>query len=238
MRTQKLVVATVWMAAACFAAEPDLTVAILAQAGTPGGGNGVQKPRANEPKREVLVRVLEANSVDPETLLWAEDTASDILAAAGIRLRWAKVQPTTDNESRPADCATSRWVQTIGLRFNVRTPADDKPGALAAASPFAQSGVRVTVFYDRVTRILPTQPEWSGRILGHVLAHEIGHMLLRNDTHTQKGLMKAQWTDDDFKIMREKNLSFTPPDANAIRLNLARTCSSVADTLIVGADNQ
>jgi hypothetical protein len=36
MRTQKLVVATVWMAAACFGAEPKLAVVILDYAGTPG----------------------------------------------------------------------------------------------------------------------------------------------------------------------------------------------------------
>jgi hypothetical protein len=36
MRTQKLVVATVWMAAACFGAEPRLAVVIYDYAGTPG----------------------------------------------------------------------------------------------------------------------------------------------------------------------------------------------------------
>jgi hypothetical protein len=36
MRTQKLVVATAWMAAACFGAEPKLTVMIYDYAGTPG----------------------------------------------------------------------------------------------------------------------------------------------------------------------------------------------------------
>ena len=117
---------------------------------------------ADKSKPEVLVRVLETNSVAPETLLRAEDTATGILAAAGIRLRWANLRSTPDTESRTGACGTSGSVQTIDLRFSYPTPADYKPGALAAASPFAQSGVRITVFYDRVAKILPSQP--NGRV--------------------------------------------------------------------------
>lgn len=179
---------------------------------------------ADRSKPKVLVRLFEGNAVSSQTLLRAKDTATDILAAAGVRIRWANLRSTP--ESRTGDCGTSGSVQTIDLRFSDPAPADYKPAALAAASPFAQSGVRITVFYDRVAKILPSQPRWSGQILGHVVAHEIGHVLLGNDSHTQRGLMKAGWSDDDFEMMGVKTLSFTPDDASLIRSNLARACTA------------
>jgi len=60
-----------------------------------------------------------------------------------------------------------------------------------------------------------------------VLAHEIGHVLLRVNSHADTGLMKAHWTHRDYSSMALKNLEFTPGDADFIRLNLASAYSSV-----------
>jgi hypothetical protein len=55
MRTQKLVVATVWMAAACFGAEPKLAVVIFDYAGTPGATLKAAAETARETFRRVGV---------------------------------------------------------------------------------------------------------------------------------------------------------------------------------------
>jgi hypothetical protein len=184
---------------------------------------------ADKSKPEVLVRVLDGSAVSQQTLLRAQDTATDILAAAGVRLRWTSA-------SRPTATGS---VQTIDLRFSDTIPADYLPGALAAAHPFAQSGLRITVFTDRVARLLPpAQTKWSGRVLGHVLAHEIGHMLLGHDSHSTNGLMKALWSEKDFEVMKSQNLPFTPEHASLIRSNADRARSRVAETLIAAADHQ
>jgi hypothetical protein len=55
------------------------------------------------------------------------------------------------------------------------------------------------IFYDRVlawrtqTRLLPV-------MLGRVLAHEITHLLLPHEMHSEFGLMRGQWTMDDLEI--------------------------------------
>jgi hypothetical protein len=55
MRTQKLVVATVWMAAACFGAEPKLAVVILDYAGVPAADLKAAADTARDAFRKVGV---------------------------------------------------------------------------------------------------------------------------------------------------------------------------------------
>jgi hypothetical protein len=60
------------------------------------------------------------------------------------------------------------------------------------------------------------------RVLGHVLAHEIGHVLQGTGRHSPSGVMKAHWDEDDYIIMRSKNIEFTREDAVAIASHLAQ----------------
>ena len=57
-------------------------------------------------------------------------------------------------------------------------------------------------------------------ILGHVLVHEITHVLQGVDRHSEKGMMKARWTPEDYCEMEWKPLEFTPEDIILIRLGL------------------
>jgi hypothetical protein len=71
----------------------------------------------------------------------------------------------------------------------------------------------ITVFLGNITRFIATarvlgaaEPAWPtvlrerivGRAIGRVVAHEIGHYLLRMRQHTRTGLMRAMHSADDF----------------------------------------
>jgi hypothetical protein len=142
--------------------------------------------------------------VKPELLLWSELTAGQIYARIGVRLRWS--------------CGPD----AIRARLSDRTPEGRLRGALAYALPFARSGVRVTVFYDRCEPYLDGPAVIAGRVLGHVLAHEIGHILTGEDAHADTGVMRAQWGASDFQEMRTRPLDFTRLHAGMIRESVAR----------------
>jgi hypothetical protein len=181
-------------------------------------------------KSEVLVRVFEAGSVAPHHLVLAEDIATQILDSAGVRLRWVNLKSMPGAESRAGACGTSGSPRTIELRFIYSTPASYLPGAMAESLPFANSGIRITVFYDRLAKVVPRRLIWAAQILGHVLAHEIGHMLIRVNSHTETGLMKARWNREDYLTMGVEIMGFTPKDTTFIQANLARGCPPVTDT--------
>jgi hypothetical protein len=117
-------------------------------------------------------------------------------------------------------------------RLDVRLVANTlhlRSSALAEALPFARSGVRVNVFYDRVQKVMDRHyaaaslaRAQSGRwaILGHVLAHEIGHVLLGTDRHSPGGLMRAAWDHKYLDRMATAPLLFTPNEVRSIQQRL------------------
>ncbi len=174
-----------------------------------GGAAAVGDSSGTQP--EVLVRIHNSDEVPPRMMVTAKNRATEILAGAGVRTRWASSRSSVQTAS--AD-------EVIDLQFVYSSREHSVSKALAEAFPFASSGVRVIVYYDRVKDVLQSRLAPDGFVLGHVMAHEIGHVLLKMHNHSTTGLMKAHWTDHDFVEMRWKCLEFTPEAAATIRRNL------------------
>jgi hypothetical protein len=138
-------------------------------------------------------------------------TATRILRNAGIRLDWRRDERA---------CAQG---QGIVIAVSFETSPNQHVGALAYAAPFA--GSRVVLFYDRVLNAAgPPVTPW---LLGHVLAHEIVHILQGVDVHSQNGMMKARWDKRDFDAMLRAPLPFMPEDLDLIDRGLAWRASRV-----------
>jgi hypothetical protein len=168
---------------------------------------------------EVVIRVLDNGKVPGAVAIEAQNIASKLLASAGVRLRWQYGAP---KNARTRGGEMSGAPETIDLRFVANAPKELPAAAMAAAFPFARSGVRIAVFFDRVTAQIGRFPISRGLFLGHVLAHEIGHMLCGTNGHTSTGLMKACWTEADYIRMRGLGLGFTSGDLELIGISVGR----------------
>jgi hypothetical protein len=62
----------------------------------------------------------------------------------------------------------------------------------------------------------------AGVVLGHVLVHEITHILQGIDRHSETGVMKARWTAQDYSKMTWEPLPFTPEDIDLIQRGLSK----------------
>ena len=119
-----------------------------------------------------------------------------MLARAGVSVRW-----------KEGECPVAETA--IQILIAVRTPEAVHPGALAYAEPFGDGVKRITVLYDRIRFVSERRPGLEGRLLAHVLVHEIGHVLMRTDAHSDTGVMKARWTAEDYDRMARVPLGFT-----------------------------
>ena len=54
------------------------------------------------------------------------------------------------------------------------------------------------------------------------MAHELAHVLQAHPGHSEEGLMKARWSEQDLDRMIQSHLAFTADDAAAIRLSVER----------------
>jgi hypothetical protein len=78
-------------------------------------------------------------------------------------------------------------------------------------------GCSAYVFYRDVLTLAREGDAAEYRLLGHALAHEIGHLLLGPNSHSATGVMRGQWNHDDLKTMARAYLFFTDQQSQQIR---------------------
>ena len=126
---------------------------------------------------EVFVEV--RGGIDGRDLVFARNTARQIYGAANVRLNW--------HEAKDPDVAATR--RTIVIITNNRR-MDDVFGNPDVLGSVAQPGVRAYVHYDRVAQFARDHDKEPGIILGGVIAHELGHLVL-GAAHSATGIMSA-----------------------------------------------
>ena len=159
--------------------------------------------QAHGQEREIAVGLENAQVVPFKVLAQAEATAARIYAGVGVKLRWRSSRETE-----------------IWMQFDTGVAAGVHPGAMGYAMPYGKTGTRIHILLDRV--LCAGSQKLAGALLGHVMAHELGHVLEGISRHSDSGLMKARWDDHDFDQMLVGPLSFSSEDANLIQIGVAR----------------
>ena len=103
------------------------------------------------------------------------------------------------------------------IRISFGSPTGSQPKALAYALPY--DGTHIYVFYDRIVN--KCNQNLAPYVLGHVLVHEITHILEGICWHSGHGIMKAKWDADDFADMPRQSLKFAEEDIDLIYRGLA-----------------
>jgi hypothetical protein len=161
-------------------------------------------------KQSLIVYVNLGAEVPGATLEKAELLASRMFEKAGVSLHWHRGRPKAHDMEQS---------MTVGITSN--TPGTLQPGALAYAEVYAGQleGVHIRIFFDRIessgtSKLVPY-------LLGHVLVHEITHILENRGHLSDEGVMKRCWTTDDLYQMLYRPLPFAPLDMELIRRGLA-----------------
>jgi hypothetical protein len=203
-----------------------LQIAFLATAVALLAGSLPAKTGRTVPPEQTLSVHLDNRAQVPAGVLHAAtDEATQLFLAAGILITWE--QPLAQApEDRGADMSAAPGLCDerlyLVVRLIRRTPDSILPGALGFALPFARTGAHVLIFYDRVETLTRRADTSSNVILGHAIAHEIGHVLLRSGEHSRGGLMQAGWNAASWRLAYSGLLTFRPEEAKRMRAELWR----------------
>jgi hypothetical protein len=74
-----------------------------------------------------------------------------------------------------------------------------------------------SVFYERVKELVKLRGSTRAALLGNIMAHEIGHLLLGIGSHSSRGIMRFPWKRREVELADKGWLRFTPQQAERIR---------------------
>jgi hypothetical protein len=84
------------------------------------------------------------------------------------------------------------------------------------------TGAYSDIFYDSVVKLDRDGRLGLARALGHVMAHEVGHLLLGLNAHSHRDIMSPSWHEDELRLASMGALLFSEEQARLMRERLAR----------------
>ena len=172
-------------------------------------------------RSQLVVSVYDDVGISGSVLGEVERHAGMIFGQGGVDVVW--INCSSHAEVVAAGCERIDPTGHFALRF-VHKPGRSANDVVGAAFLSDQGiGCYGDVFYDRA---MERSQDWDvtlPELLGTVAAHEIGHLLLGSNSHSNSGIMKAKWQSGELRRISNGNLGFTGDQAERMRVRLTAT---------------
>ena len=188
-----------------------LLAALVSLSGSAASGRPKQ-----EPTIRLAVSVFNDAEVPQNVLQVAQRRAETVLDVAGIVLTWL-------------DCGTpDHWVQDIGCR-DIAFPSHlsvrlARNGRHRTGDVFGESflddqgfGNYASVYVEPLAASKALDVVSEGDLLGYVVVHELGHLLLGLDSHSADGVMRGKWNFAALQQVARGTLIFSANEAERMR---------------------
>jgi len=188
-----------------------LLAALVSLSGSAASGRPKQ-----EPTIRLAVSVFNDAEVPQNVLQVAQRRAETVLDGAGIVLTWL-------------DCGTpGHWVQDIGCR-DIAFPSHlsvrlARNGRHRTGDVFGESflddqgfGNYASVYVEPLAASKALDVVSEGDLLGYVVVHELGHLLLGLDSHSADGVMRGKWNFAALQQVARGTLIFSANEAERMR---------------------
>jgi hypothetical protein len=181
-----------------------------------GYGESLRSDRVAAPAApSMTVRVYNYAGVSQRELSLVESMATELFRESGVQIVWYDCGGSSLADDDPG-CGKRASLVAFDLRV-CRTCTSQ------AASEYGVRGFAVgsmatvsTAWCEEISRSLYVPSE---EILGRVIVHELGHLLL-GPGHSPVGIMKAHWTREDLRRKNLGMLTFTADQAQLLRFQV------------------
>ena len=173
-----------------------------------------------DPDMRVVIRTYDSAGLVAADVESAVATATAILGASGLATIWHACEVSFVRD-RAHPCAAPLRPNEIAVRIVRLTTDAEYRGELSLGyslvDTVTRSGSLATIYLDRVAWLSEAAGVDRRLVLGRALAHEVGHLLLGTNAHSESGLMRAVWSCDALKRNVGRDWLFAKSDARAMR---------------------
>jgi hypothetical protein len=147
----------------------------------------------------------------------AQEIVNRMYEAAGIGLDWFHISPTLETAR-----FNGQKVHVLIMRKNESAHFRHTQDAVGFTPASGSSyGPLAYILEHRVRAVSRGYSVLPSVVLGAVMAHELGHMLLSSG-HARDGVMRAKFNQADLRRVARGQLGFTPAQAADLRARLTR----------------
>lgn len=179
----------------------------------------------------VVVRVQNYADVPKQELQAAEAEAQRILGRAGVFAEWTECNPRNPVPSQPCEqgLAANEFNLSL-LPEKMARGFGQRDTVYGFAAPCERTAATCYAYvFDARIDATSEQTISHAALLGHVAAHELGHLLLYDVHHSASGIMTARWGEDELRAAAKGDLLFFHSQAERMRAGLrARDLAAAA----------
>jgi hypothetical protein len=167
------------------------------------------KDNGDRRHKEMILMVCDRAGSGSTAQAMARETTIRIFGRAGIEVRWIDLPPDT--------CVRPQGSHGFMVVIAPQAPKGwTSPYSMGFAPGGTEGHGRAYVFMNLVKEFIDRFNGESdadrilGLILGHAIAHELGHLLIPGEAHTLDGIMKPRWAYSQWREAVEGSMRFDP----------------------------
>jgi hypothetical protein len=166
------------------------------------------------------ISVFNDAKVAPGMLASAEASASRVFHQAGLETEWVDCPASPSGTSGNTRCTAAVFPKHLQVRILPRSRTLNSSTLGTSFLGVDETGCYSDVFFEPITSLSMNSGESVGVALGHVMAHEIAHLLLGSSSHASAGIMQGQWRGRELLAASRGRLLFTREESRTMRAKL------------------
>ena len=169
----------------------------------------------------LVVRIYDNAGVLANERSRAVSHADSILSRADIDVEWVNCPARRFGRASSA-CRVPPARTELVVRL-MNAPGRDLAGAswrtlgYSVIDTTTGRGTLATLYIDRVTRLASGARMDRATVLGRAIAHEVGHLILGSNEHSETGLMREIWTEQQLAGGKPQDWLFLPSQSEQMR---------------------